>query len=172
MYVGRALKTRGYTEADVKQTPDIEIYLSYGIGNPESRVRTYTVPVWGETNTEVTTNEETVKTDKVTSTTTTTNITPEYGVTGYARQEENITVYPKYIEIDAYNTRNTKPGARLEELWKTTIRSEGKKNELRHVFPILIAAASKYLGGNTGQEIEIDLTENHEEVKTIKGIKE
>jgi hypothetical protein len=172
-YLGRALKMNGYTAAGVNQTPEIEIYLSYGLGSPQPRVRTYAVPVWGQTGVDITTVEKTIETRSGASKTISrTNITPEYGVTGYTLQEKTYTTYPKYVEIDAYKIKNAKPGDKLEELWKTTIHSEGKRNELRHVFPILIAAAAKYLGGNTGQEIEISLTADQAEVKMIKGSKE
>jgi hypothetical protein len=172
VYVGRALKTIGYTAAPVNQAPDVEIYLSYGLGSPQTHVRTYSVPVWGQTGTDIITSENNMATRTGTNRITTTSINPEYGVTSYATQEENYTTYPKYIEIDAYNIKNVKPGARPEELWKTTIHSEGKKNELRHAFPILVAAAAKYLGGNTGQEIEISFSDDQESIKTIRGINE
>ena len=174
MYLGRALKINGYTAADAQQHPDIEIFLSYGLGSPEQRTRTYTVPVWGQTGTDSTTSVQTVsnRSGTISNTTATTNTTAEYGVTGYATQSENYVTYPKYVEIDAYDIKNLKPGEKMVELWKTTIHSEGKRNEIRHVFPILMAAAAKYLGGNTGQEIGVTLTENHEYVKIIMGIKE
>ncbi|MBN1595840.1 hypothetical protein JW933_07940 [candidate division FCPU426 bacterium] len=168
-YLQRALQQNGFIAASENTPPDVEIYLSYGIGNPRPRIRTYTVPVWGQTNTEITTTESTHKTQTGVHTTTTTDITPEYGVTGYTTQDQVLTVYPKYVEIDAYSIKNAKPGDRLEQLWKTTIRSEGKKNEIRSVFPILMAAAAKYLGGNTGREIEVALTRNQPEVKLITG---
>jgi hypothetical protein len=168
-YLSRALLAKGYMAASANQEPDIEIYLTYGLGSPQARVRTYTVPVWGQTATDVTTTEQTTGNRSGSTTTSTTNITPEYGITGYATQEENYTTFPKYVEIDAYNAKNAKPGERTEELWKTTMHAEGKRNELRHIFPIFIAASAKYLGGNTGQEIEVALTENQEEVKAVKG---
>jgi hypothetical protein len=168
-YLSRALASRGYMAARETQAPDIEIYLAYGLGSPQARVRSYTVPVWGQTGTDITTTEQTTGNRQGSTTTTTTNVTPEYGITGYATQEENYTTYPKFVEIDAYSVKNAKPGDRMEELWKTTIHAEGKRNELRHVFPILIAAAAKYLGGNTRQVIQVALTEDQPEVKLIKG---
>lgn len=172
MYLGRALQSNGYMPAKEKQTPDLEIYLTYGLGAPRLRSRQYTVPVWGQTGTNVLSWENTHATPSGSSTVSGTNVTPEYGVTGYATQEENYTVYPKYVEVEAYRVKkNVQPGDRLEEVWKTTIHAEGKHKELRHVFPILMAAAAKYLGGNSGGEITVRLTKNGAEVKRIKGVK-
>jgi len=172
LYVSRALQQQGYVPAKLNQAPDMEGYLAYGLGTPQARVRSYSVPVWGQTSTEVTTTEQTTKTHNSSTTTSTTNVTPEYGVTGFTTQEESYTVIPKYIEIDTYDVRNLKPGDKALEIWKTTIHAEGKRNELRHVFPILVAGAAKYLGANTGKEIDVTLTENQPEVRTIKGLKE
>ena len=170
-YLGRALKSNGFIAASENQPPDVKIYLSYGLGNPKSRVRTYTVPVWGRKATEITTTESTYQTKTGTNTTTTTNITPEYGVTGYATQQQIQTIYPKHVQIEAYNIKNAKTGDKLEQLWKTTVHYEGKKNQIRSIFPILMAASAKHLGGNTGRKIVVKLTKHQDEVKMIKGIK-
>jgi hypothetical protein len=174
MYLARALKINGYTAAAPNQAAEIEICLSYGIGSPQARVRTYTVPVWGQTGTDTTTNVQTVgnRSGTISNTVATTSVTPEYGVTGYTTQQDNYTVYPRYIEIDAYRIKSSHPGDKMDELWKTTLHSEGKRNEIRSSFPAMMAAGAQYLGGNTGREIEVAITADQAAVKAIKGIKE
>lgn len=169
-YLQKALQLQGYTPAADKQSSALEIYLSYGLGSPRERTRIYTVPVWGQTGGEVTTYESTVKNDRGSSTVSTTTYTPEYGVTGFTTQSESVTIYPKYVVVEAYEVKNLKPGEKMQVLWRTTINAEGKRRDLRHIFPIMLGAAAKVMGGNTGQEIEVRLIEDSAEVRTIKGL--
>jgi hypothetical protein len=59
---------------------------------------------------------------------------------------------------------------KLNEVWKTDIVSTGSSGDLRRVFPVLIAGAAKYIGENTGQQVNVELYEDSKEVLEIKGI--
>ena len=48
-YVDRALAMIGYTKATSFDEAEIAVYLSYGIGDPESHTYSYSVPTWGQT---------------------------------------------------------------------------------------------------------------------------
>jgi hypothetical protein len=169
-YVSRALQERGFIPAQEKQTPELEIFLTYGIGNPELRVRNYTVPVWGQTSTQIVTREHTHENQSGHTTVSETEVTPEYGVTGFSSQSEQYSVYPKFITLEAYQVKpDTQIGQPLEITWKVTLRAEGKRNDLRHAFPVMVAASVPYLGGNTGGEVEVRLTRDQLEVRRILG---
>lgn len=169
-YVEKALALKGYVRAGEQQVPAIEIFLTYGVGSPHSRVRTQTVPVWGQKGTEITTSEHSyTNKDGSTNVTTTTDIVPEYGVTGYTTEQHVQTVYPKYVIIDAYKVNPDGENEKMEQLWKTTITGEGRSTDLRRIFPVFIAAASKHLGDNTFSKIVVPLTRNDSTYKKITG---
>jgi len=166
----RAMALQGYTLADVTQKPDIEVYLSYGIGEPETHTYSYSEPVWGQTGVNIysQTNQYTGK-DNVTSQNSSTFMEPQYGVTGYTDKVGEYTVYKKFIVIDAFDAKNGSAGAQLKEVWKTSIAANGKAKDLRKVFPGMLAAAANYIGTNTGEELSVQVAQDSPVLKTIKG---
>jgi hypothetical protein len=166
----RAMSIQGYTLAGVSQKPDMEVYLSYGIGEPETHTYSYSEPVWGQTGVNIysQTNQYTGK-DNVTTQNSTTFMEPQYGVTGYTEKTGAVTVYKKFIIIDAYDLKNGAPGAQLREIWKTSIDATGKAKDLRKVFPGMLAAAAIYIGVNTGETLSVEVAKDSPVLKVIKG---
>jgi hypothetical protein len=168
-YVGKALSPAGYTLVSDPKQADIEIYLSYGVGEPQSHSYSYYEPVYGQTgiDTNTYTMEHHVKGGTVSTTTTTS--TPEYGVTGYTEQTGVYTVYTKFIILDAYDAKTREPDNKLRHLWKTTLSCTGKASTLRRLFPIMIAAGAKHIGTNTIAEVSVDIASDSDEVKKFIG---
>jgi hypothetical protein len=168
-YTEKILIQSGYARAENNQFPDIEVYLSYGMGEPEQHVYSYTEPVWGQTGEQTNTYTSTHNTDNGTVSATITTSEPEYGVTGYTTQTGVITVYKKYIILDAYDMKTKESNNKLRHLWKTTISCTGKSTKLRKVFPVMIAASAPFIASNTSEEKEVDMSEESDVVKTLKG---
>jgi hypothetical protein len=168
-YLVKVLSGMGYTLADSVKNAGIEIYLSYGVGEPESHVYSYAEPVWGQISADVNTYTTQTTSGDRTSSSSYTTVTPEYGITGYTTQTGVYTSYNKFVIIDAYGTGAKQKGAKLKHLWKTNISSAGSTKDLRKMFPILLAAGAPYIGGNTGEEKEIEFPEESESVKALKG---
>ncbi len=162
---------QGYTYASASQPAEMEIYLSYGIGEPEKHTYSYTVPVWGQTGTDVYTQTNTVANPANTASTqySTTYVEPQYGVTGYTEQTGEYTSYKKYVILDAYDIKNGKPGSKLSEVWKVSLSGAGKINDLRKIYPALLAASVNYIGTSTGEVISVDIPADSEVIKAIKG---
>jgi hypothetical protein len=78
--------------------------------------------------------------------------------------------YTRYAKITAYDRQQYKQDKKEVMLWETDIVSTGSSGDLRHVFPIMIAAATPYIGENTGKSIRVSLTESSNQVKFIKGL--
>jgi hypothetical protein len=172
-FLSKALSLLGYTLAATPKLAAIEIYLSYGVGEPESQVYSYAEPVWGQLRTDVNTyTTETTYTSPSGGDTkaynSTTRIDPEYGVTGYTTKTGVYTAYNKFIIMDAYDIKTKQKDNKLKHLWKTSVSSTGMSKDLRKLFPLMIAAAKKYIGANTGEELEIQYPEESEEVKNLK----
>ena len=166
-----AMSIQGYKLASDSQPAEMEIYLSYGVGEPEKHTYSYTVPVWGQTGVNVYTQTNVLRSPDHTGETqyTTTYEEPQYGVTGFANQTAEYTAYKKYIILDAFDIKNGKRGSNLTEIWKTSISGTGKSKDLRKVFPAFLAAAETYIGANTGAEITVNIEANSVLIKQIAG---
>ncbi|HRU39279.1 MAG TPA: hypothetical protein P5511_05330 [Candidatus Goldiibacteriota bacterium] len=168
-FASAALAKNGYKLADSAKDASVEIYLSYGIGEPEKHVYSYAEPLWGQVRTNAYTySQEITAADGVSKTYySTTRIDPEYGVTGFTTRTGTYTSYKKFIVLDAYSTKK-RDNNRLENIWRTSISSTGTTKDLRKIFPVLLAAAVKYIGSNTGEEIVIEFPEESEAVAEIR----
>lgn len=167
----RTLALQGYTLAGVSDHAEIEIYLSYGVGEPEKHTYSYTTPVWGQTGMDIYTQTSQVTSSDNTSSTqySRTYVEPQYGVTGFTSETAEYIAYKKYAILDAFDIKNAKTGTKLKEIWKTSISSLSNSKDLRKVFPALLAASMKHIGTNTGEEIAIDVAEDAPVLKAIKG---
>jgi len=56
-------------------------------------------------------------------------------------------------------------------VWRTVVTSRGTSNDLREVFPVLVAASQPYISTNTGKQVKVILNENDRAVIEIKGLK-
>jgi hypothetical protein len=155
-YVRRALALKGYTLSDDAQKADISVSLDYGVMGPLQHNYTYSTPVFGQTGATATTVGDTYSS--------TTTVTPTYGVVGTQENTGTFVTYLMQIWLNAYETKQNKL------LWKAEITSTVNNEDLRLVFPIMIAAASKYLGESTAQKLDVSLYEDSKEVQQIKGI--
>lgn len=143
-YVERALVSRGFSKATSLKDGDMVLMLSYGVGAPEIRQYSYDVPVWVDSG----------------------FYYPYYrrsrfygGVnTGYTQRVESYTTYKRYLVLEAYDAAPYRE-QKLLQLWKTNVTSTGNSNDLRLVFPYMVAAMLPYIGTNTGHMINTDIGE-------------
>ncbi len=170
-YVHRALAARGFVHARRVEDADIAVFLSYGIGDPQTHVYSYSLPVWGQTGYSGSTTYGSLNTFGGYGTySSTTTYTPTYGITGYSTHIETQTTYFRFILLDAYDMETYKREKKLAQVWRSTITSTGSSGDLRRVFPVMVAGSARYLATNTGQKVEIALSEEHPAVQYIKGI--
>ena len=167
-YVKRALKKQGFVEAGTAHQARIAIFLRYGIGDPKTHHYTYTVPTFGQTGTQTTTNAwATGSFGGFASYQSRT--TPTYGVTGTQTYTGSYVTYTRYIileaiDLDVYNRNQT-----VQPVWKTKIVSTGSSGDLRAVFPIILAASQDYIGRNTESMIDLDISGDDPRIDEIKG---
>ncbi len=171
--LAEALDDKGYKQLDPdnRKKADLIIFLSYGVGDPEKHTYSYSEPVWGQTGSTERTYADIYEEDGETVIYSYTDVDPEYGITGYETKTQEYVTYEKFVVIDAYSTREKNRKGKMKHIWKTTAYTQGRSKKLRKLFPYLIAAASKYLGGNTGHEIDVIVTEDDEKLKKLKPIK-
>ena len=169
-YFKRVMAAKGYVYTDLKEEADLAVYLAYGIGDPETFQYAYTLPEWGHTGyltsrTYVTqTDNNGEKTYKAYTT-----YTPTYGFRGYSTYLDTETAYRRFAVVTAYDYEQFKKDEKEVQLWKTTITSMGASDDLRRVFPVLMAASEPYLATDTGHKVYVSLYEDDDAVLKVKG---
>ena len=167
-YVKRVLKKQGFVEAGTSNQARIAIFLRYGIGDPKTHHYTYTVPTFGQTGTQTTTNAWASGSfggfASYQSRT-----TPTYGISGTQTYTGSYVTYTRYIileaiDLDVYNSNQT-----IQPVWKTKIVSTGSSGDLRAVFPIILAASQYHIGRNTESIIDLDISGDDPRIDEIKG---
>ena len=170
-YVNRALIKQGFVPAESFEKANVAIFLVYGIGDPQERQYSYSLPTWGQTGVSSSHTTGTISSyGGYGSYSGTTTYTPTYGVTGSTTHIGSHTTYFRFMVLDAVDLDEYKKSKKEVQLWKTTVASAGSSGDLRQVFPILVAASQQYVGKNTGQKVEVDLYEEDERVIQIKGV--
>ena len=89
----------------------------------------------------------------------TTTYTPTYGITGYTTETGSYTTYTRFLLLDAYDLAIYKREQKLSQVWKTNVISIGRSNDLRFVFPYMVAALKPYVAENTGRLVQVDIEE-------------
>ena len=165
-YVDRILASLGFAKADNVDNANAIIYLSYGISDPQKNNYSYVLPVWGQTgvSSSYTTGQYSYF-GGTASYSGTTTYTPQYGVTGYMPVSGSYDTYQRYIMVDAYDLDAYRKDKQIIQIWKTLIYSAGSTDDLRIVFPVLIAASKPYIGKNT--EIKRDFVIDEQEISKI-----
>lgn len=170
-YVKKILNEKGFVEASQFADADIAVFLSYGIGNPQTHHYSYELPVWGQTGVSSSTTYGTLSTyGGVGTYSGTTTYTPTYGVTGYTSQVDSYTTYTRFLLIDAYDVALYKQEQKMNQVWKTSAISTGSNNDLRLVFPYMAIAMKPYIGSNTGRKIEVEVLTDDPQVIQLRGI--
>jgi hypothetical protein len=169
-YLKRVLNKKGYTYTESKDEADVAIYLSYGMGDPETHQYSYDLPVWGRTGYYASSTQvaQTVV-DGQTKYRAYTTYTPTYGLIGYNTHIDSVTTFFRFAVIAAYDYSQFKKDETEVQLWKTTINSTGSSDDLRSIFPMLMAASIPYIATDTGHKVYLTLYETDPVVQEIKG---
>jgi hypothetical protein len=99
---------------------------------------------------------------------TTTTTTPQYGITHYDTGTSTGVRYYRHLDLAAFGRDVL---GNVEELpaWQTRMRSSGWSHDLRQIFPVMLAAATPYLGRSTGKEVKVALVEGDPSIAEITG---
>ncbi len=168
-YFKGIMDIKGYVYTTSKEEADLAVYLSYGIGDPETYQYAYSLPEWGHTGylssrTYVTgVDEDGEKTYRSYTT-----FTPTWGYRGYSTYIDTKTAYRCFVVIAAYDYEQYKNDETEVQLWKTTVTSTGASDDLRRILPVLMAASEPYLSTDTGQKVYLTLYEEDDAVLKVK----
>jgi hypothetical protein len=171
-YVETVLAPLGFSKASTEQDADIAIFLSYGVGAPETHQVTSSSPVYGQTGVSSATTMGTIMPlgGGMASYSGNTTYTPQYGVTGYQTQSHSYTTYTRSLQLIAYDVAAYRHEKKQRQVWKTSVISSGSSNDLRLVLPYMVAAMKPYLAGNTGRSVRVELLEKDPAVDALRNI--
>lgn len=169
-FIHRGLQHNGFISSN-PQEADIVIYVFYGIGAPQQNLYSYSQPQWGQTGISSSYTTGMVQSYGNTATYSgQTTYIPEYGITGYSSQVGSYVTYDRYLVLGAIDWQNfLRNNKQVVEVWKTVVTSTGSSNDLRKVFPVMVAAARPYFGKRTENQVTCQLTENDSSVREICG---
>ena len=154
---------------------DLVVFFSYGINGGKEIHHTYTQPVYAIVHGDTIdiTKTQTDDAGGKTRTTKTITLPTRRKVVGIVTKRESYTVFTAYAVLEAkeINGREkaTEYGGHL--LWKTTITTTSKLEDLRRAMPMMAAASFLYLGKDTGQAVTVILREDDQRVLEMKRIK-
>ena len=170
-YLKRVLAAKGYIYTTSKEDANLVIYLSYGIGDPLTYHYSYSMPVYGHTGYSIArTNVKETDDDGNTIYKTYTSYVPQYGLRGYRSYSDSVTAYNRFAVITAYDYDQYKKDEKEIQLWKTTVTSLGTSDDLRRVFPVLMAAAVPHVATDTQHKVYETIYEDNDAVLRIKGM--
>jgi hypothetical protein len=163
MEVARALVARGYEPAKTPDEATVLVMMAWSISAPQSHTQTRMVGSMQQ--------QQVVD-----------GVSPPAapGLPAQVRSHtefqpvqtptvETVTSYVRQVSLKGFDQAAYRQDKRVKELWQMTLTSEGSSNDLRAVFPALVAAGQPYLGKGTPKSVTIDLGENSNEVKYIRG---
>ena len=109
-YVHRALMDRGFTQAVSFEEASVAVFVSYGIGDPQTVQYSYSLPVWGQTGV---TSSTSGTIDVFGNYQSTTTETPTYGITGSTTATDTLTEYFRFIRLDALDLDQYRESAQV-----------------------------------------------------------
>ena len=141
----RALSFRGFEQVTDLDAADVVLFLAYDIGEPQIEVPqlgavgtgTYHTTFNAATGSATTTERKTL------------------GVTGYRTKTRKTVTFSRYLYLSAIDLRAYRQSGEMVEAWRTVVISEGTSNDLRRVFPVMMAAAMRRLANNTQGKPEL-----------------
>lgn len=173
-YVAISLDLQGAQQTSNKRDADLCILINYNISD-ESYIETVPIPMWGQTGvSSVTTTTQSSRENygsvyregnnthrasggnKTTSTTT--EVNPTYGITGFTNIDKKITQYCRSLNIYAFDNKEIEADPLM--LWKTNLLSYGESNDLRRILPYMAYAAWGEMGKSSGGETYYSILEN------------
>jgi hypothetical protein len=152
-----ALQRAGHQEAPNLTEANELVFLSYGIGDPQVHQYSYSIPIWGPTGVASSTTYGSVSpTGRFSAQT---YNTPTYGVTGTTTGTSAVVTYRRHARLDSFDADAFMTNKELVPLWRTEVVSTGQSGDLRRIFPVMVTAASDYIGIATKGQVLVELQE-------------
>lgn len=170
-YVRTALSGKGLYEAPNAENADLVVSLDYGVGPPQSRREVVSEPVYVTLPGQMRTERVQVGTDRNGNPvyqTVTVQDPPRTEFAGYREYFVTVTVYEKFLRLNATENKPAAEGRPPSEIWTVDITSEGESRDIRKALPILAAASIDYVGKDSLGQKTIRIKDTDKDVAFIK----
>jgi hypothetical protein len=147
-HIKKVLEAKGYTFTSDHDKADVVVFYEYGISDPIEYTSQRTVPVWGQTG--IAGSKTTQKRDFLGRTVYETRNIPSRGVVGSRVETNTHTKYLKWANINAYDADFYRQTGEDRMLWIIEMTNTNSENDLRYIFPRMMAAAYSYIGQSSG----------------------
>jgi len=173
-YLKNALAPQGYSFTDNIEDASISIFYEYGISHPQVYTSERVVPVWGVTGIGSSVTATQTGRSAITGRPVTVSATynaPMYGQIGERVETQSITFYLCWANISAYDVDHYRKTGEDKMLWLTEITSSSQNNNLREIFPYMMAAVKENIGQNRNERMHYNIPSNpvHADVLGVKG---
>jgi hypothetical protein len=170
-HVRTALSGKGLYEAPDPEKADLIVALDYGVGPPQSRMEAVSEPVYINVPGQIRTERVQVGTDRngnAVYQTVTVQDPPRSELAGYREYMITVTVYEKYLRLNAAENKPAAEGRPPTEIWTVDVTSEGESRDLRKALPILAAASIDYVGIDSKGQKTVRIKDTDKDVAFIK----
>mgnify|MGYP000391763180 FL=1 len=169
-YVRTALSGKGLYEAPDNQNADLVVSIDYGVGPPQSRREVVSEPVYVTLPGQMRMERVQVGTDRNGNPvyqTMTVQDPPRTEFAGYREYFVTVTVYEKFLRLNATENKPAAEGRPPSEIWTVDITSEGESRDIRKALPILAAASIEYVGKDSKGQKTIRIKDTDKDVAFI-----
>ena len=169
-YIEKAMGEKGFVRVNSPEESEVIVFLTYGIGNAEKHLSSYTIPHFGQTGVSASQTTGTLSNfGGMSSFSALTTYTPTFGVTGYSSGVKEYVTYPRFIILDAFDSEANHKENIFKPVWRTRADSVGYSNDLRLVFPYMVVSMKSHFATNSGKKIVYQISENDSSVKALIG---
>lgn len=169
-YVKKVLAEKGFYEAPSPENADLSVDIAFGVNGPLIEIEEREIPVYVQMSDGI--QEITVMVNDGAGgqipNTRQVYTNPEQRIVGYEKQFKRVTHYQKFLRITAQVNHPGQNGDTPAYAWSVYITNKDKSNDIRKYLPVLAAAAVRYIGETTNDQVEIRLNEKDEVVEFIK----
>ena len=168
--VDTALALRGFSKASSENVADMAVLLSYGVSEPETVSSTYSRPIYGRIGGGTSHYSGSISGSGGTSHYSgTVYESSSFGVVGSSTHTRHVTIYHRFLELEALVLNESREAQEATPIWKTTVVSSGSSGDMRLVFPYLVAGSLEYLAKDTRKAVTLWIGEKDERVKLLIG---
>lgn len=172
-YFHYILTNNGFKKVDEPSQADFRIMLSYGVSDGRTGIYSHSWPIYEtiggysytitETSTDANGKQVTIK-KKI-------HVPAQTYRVGTELETRSYTVYSHAAKLIAYNaSETTETTSQSIPIWSISLQNINESNDLRTTIPYLAAAASDYIGKNSGRQLSLKIDMDSSIVKELKNL--
>lgn len=171
-YLRRALDAHGYRSVASFDEAELAVFLGYGIGRPEEHISSYVMPAVGQSQITPGAHRPSMSAYGSSQTAAVSRAVhfSESDLTGDPGSSSDEATFTRYAIIHAVDAEEYRADRRFMRVWSTKIVSVGHNDDLRAMFPVILAGAWDLIGVNSERIVHRQVDVNGSPVLWIKSV--